>query len=214
MGSGFVTSSRTVGSDWQESPRGLILARRCGCGKGGSARRVSHTACARLPRWSQSNPVRFSSRTLGEQRRLSAVFEYLESQRNFFFELTAPLTGARMGTRSTARESAPADHAGEGSRPLEPLPAHQICCSPVAVPPRRVTSRDPHEACSGGQALPRRSWISPTKVVSGMSALVDAIRRQARHEETTRWDTIGSNWTENPAPPAYSGITCWHTLAA
>src|SRR5256885_14037467 len=91
-------------------------------------------ACARLPRVSQSNPVRiFVTHAWENSDDYLRVFEYLESQRNFFYKNYSTPERRPQGDREALRENlrqqiTPAEavialsrlfEAREGGRPLQ-----------------------------------------------------------------------------------------------
>ena len=123
------------------------------------------------------------------------VFEYLESARNFYYR------------NCSAPERRPVDTSSEGLR--EDLrrqigPAEVVVALSSLYTGHRDTlvfqlnyakaSDKPVVLLPGfGRELPLpKEILSLADERSGWDerALVDAIRRQARHEETTRWDTI------------------------
>ena len=123
------------------------------------------------------------------------VFEYLESARNFYYR------------NCSTPDKPPADSSVEGRR--EDL-RRQINAAEVVVALGSLTAQQgellvfqvnyakasdkPLVLLSGfGRELviPRYiSQLADESVGWDERALVDAIRRQARHEETTRWDTV------------------------
>jgi MTH538 TIR-like domain (DUF1863) len=145
---------------------------------------------------SQSDPVRvFVSHAWEQSDDYQRVFEYLESARNFYYR------------NCSNPEQHPVDKSVEGLR--EELrrqigPAEVV----VALSSLYTTHRDLlifqlHFAKASEKPvvlLPGfgREVVLP-RDVTGLAdlsaawderALVDAIRREARHEDTTRWDTI------------------------
>jgi hypothetical protein len=123
------------------------------------------------------------------------VFEFLESARNFYYR------------NCSTPEKRPADPSTEGQR--EHL-RHQISAAEavVALSSMYPAQRDLlvfqlHYAKASDKpvillpgfgrevALPRDvKSLADCEVRWDERALIDAIRNQARHEETTRWDTI------------------------
>ena len=152
-------------------------------------------ACARLPRVSQSNPVRiFVTHAWENSDDYLRVFEYLESQRNFFYKNYSTPERRPQGDREALRENlrqqiTPAEaviglsslfEAHEGELTFQLLYA-QASHKPVILMKPFGTRKD----------VPKAILDLADEVVEwDERALVDAIRRQARHEETTRWDTI------------------------
>jgi hypothetical protein len=145
---------------------------------------------------SQRDPIRvFVTHCFDESEDYARAFEYLESARNFYYRnCSAP--DARLPTRS-----------GEAMR--EEL-RRQIAIAEVVIAlsglyplHQDMLLFELHFAKAGEKPvvlLPRfgHEPLEP-KVLKGLvdelvpwdeRALVDAVRRQARHEETTRWDSI------------------------
>src|SRR6202035_1880251 len=104
------TSSRTVGTDLAgASPRGPHSSpRRRGLRerRGLPAREFPRKrACARLPRVSQSNPVRiFVTHAWENSDDYLRVFEYLESARNFFYRNYSTPDRRPSGDKEALRE--------------------------------------------------------------------------------------------------------------
>ena len=145
---------------------------------------------------SQSNPIRLVVTHVWEDNDdYFRVFEYLESAKNFFYKNYStpdrPVTGDKEVQREDLR------------RQIAPVEAV------IAVPSLLEAHRDMFtfellfaQASQkpvillkpfGGShmALPKAITDLADEIVDwDERALVDAIRRQARHEETTRWDTI------------------------
>lgn len=123
------------------------------------------------------------------------VFEYLESARNFYYR------------NCSAPEQRPVDTSVEGLREelRRQISAAEvvIACAGLYASHRDVLVFQLHYAKASDKPvvlLPGfgREVVLP-RDVAGLAdetvgwderALIDAIRRQARHEETTRWDTI------------------------
>ncbi len=144
---------------------------------------------------SQANPIRlFVTHVWEENDDYLRVFEYLESAKNFFYR-----------NYSTPDQTPPADKEAQREdlrRQIAPVEAV------VAVPSLLQAHRDMFtfellfaQASDkpvilmkpfGAQVtLPKTITELATEIIDwDERALVDAIRRQARHEETTRWDTI------------------------
>ncbi len=152
-------------------------------------------ACATLPRVSQSNPVRiFVTHAWESSDDYLRVFEYLESQRNFFYRNYSTPDRLPQGDREALRENlrqqmTPAEavialsslfEAHQDQLTFQLLYA-QASHKPVILMKPFGTRRE----------VPKAILDLADEVVEwDERALVDAIRRQARHEETTRWDTI------------------------
>jgi len=122
------------------------------------------------------------------------VFEYLESANNFFYKNCSTPDHMPPGDKEALRESLRRQIA----------PAEVV----IALPGLAQTDRDLlqfqmvfAQACNKPVLLMRNfgSAAPVPKMIAEMASemvewdarsLVDAIKRQARHEETTRWDTI------------------------
>ena len=143
---------------------------------------------------SQANPLRlFVTHAWETSDDYLRVFEYLESARSFFYRnYSAP--ERRPGTGEAERE--------ELRRQIAPVEAviglsslndthrdtlnfelvyAQASNKPVILMKPFGARRDPPKALLD---------LADEVIEWDERALVDAIRRQARHEETTRWDTI------------------------
>jgi hypothetical protein len=144
---------------------------------------------------SQANPVRLYVTHLWEDSDdYLRVFEYLESSRNFFYRNTSKPEERPQGDKEAQKEAFRKQIA-----PVEVI---------IALSSLYETSQDLltfqllyAQACQKPVVLlkPFGSKAPVPKVLSDLAdevvdwderALVDAIKRQARHEDTTRWDTI------------------------
>ncbi|TLZ35935.1 MAG: hypothetical protein E6K24_08050 [Gammaproteobacteria bacterium] len=174
------------------SLQGVILA--SGVGEK-SAKFPCGGACARLPLVSQANPVLiFVTHCWENSDDYLRVFEYLESQRNFFYRNYSTPEQRPQGDKEALRESLRKQIApSEAVIGLSSLfDAHQELLTfqlrfaqashkPVVLMKPFGVRKD----------VPKALRDLANEVVDwDERALVDAIRRQARHEETTRWDTI------------------------
>lgn len=145
---------------------------------------------------SQENPIRlFIAHLYAVDDDYLRVFEYLESQVNFFYKnLSTPDQLPQQRDRESLKE---------GLR-------QQMADAEAVVLPAGLYARDP--VLTEFQAIYAKSWDKPVillepfgtgepipgklleladEVVQWNSReMTAAIRRQARHEETTRWDTI------------------------
>jgi hypothetical protein len=144
---------------------------------------------------SQDNPIRLFVTHLWEAGDdYLRVFEYLESSRNFFYKNLGAPERRPPGDREAQKQELRA----------------QIAPAEVVVALAGLFERD--QDLLTFQLLYARSGQKPVvllapfgsaravpKVLKDLAdeivdwderALVDAIRRQARHEDTTRWDTI------------------------
>lgn len=145
---------------------------------------------------SQSNPIKlFVCHVWEEDEDYFRVFEYLESDSNFYYHnYSTPDRRPASGDKEVLREDlrkqiAPAEvvlvpsslaakHAG---MLLFELHYAKACDKPVIV----------LETYGVKHPIPKPVRDLADEVIDwDKRSLIDAIRRQARHEETTRWDTI------------------------
>jgi len=144
---------------------------------------------------SQSNPISLFVTHLWETSDdYLRVFEYLESSRNFFYRNLSTLERRPVGDKEALKEDlrrqiAPAEAIVALSGIYEASPDlvvfqamyAQACNKPVIL----------MKFFGGLKPAPKALTDLATEVVDwDERALVDAVRRQARHEDTTRWDTI------------------------
>ena len=144
---------------------------------------------------SQANPIRlFVTHLWEDSDDYLRVFEYLESARNFFYRNTS-----RPESRPTGDKEAQKEGLRQQISPVEVV---------IALSSLYQTSQDLltfqllyAQASQKPVVLmkPFGSQAPVPKVLADLAdevvdwderALVDAIKRQARHEDTTRWDTI------------------------
>jgi hypothetical protein len=144
---------------------------------------------------SQANPVRlFVTHAWHTSDDYLRVFEYLESARNFFYRNYSTPDKPPAAEREVEREDL--------RRQIAPVEAV------IALPSLYATHKDLLSfqllyAQASNKAVvlmkPFGSQLELPKDILELAsevvdwderALVDAIRREARHEETTRWDTI------------------------
>jgi hypothetical protein len=144
---------------------------------------------------SQANPIRlFVTHAWETSDDYLRVFEYLESARNFFYRnYSAP------DRRPSSDKEAQREELRKQITPVEAVVAlsslydtekdlltfellyAQASHRPVILLKPFGVRRDPPKAILD---------LANEVVEWDERALVDAIRREARHEETTRWDTI------------------------
>ena len=145
---------------------------------------------------SEKNPIRvFVTHTFAEDADYRRVFEYLESSPNFFYVNCSNI------------ESVPA---GGGKEALKDELRTQIKMAEVVIVPSTMYTTQREwvayqmdvaqanelpivvlEPFGGLQDMPKDvASRGDEQVTWNERLLVDAIRRQARHEETTRWETI------------------------
>lgn len=144
----------------------------------------------------EKNPIRlFVTHLYAPDETYFRVFEYLESQPNFFYtNLAAPEKPPRSKEKEAIREDLRRQMAdAEVVVLLSSLHARdpvlieyqglyaQSCDKPVIV----------MEPFGTTEAVPAKLREMADEVVPWNGReMADAIRRQARHEDTTRWDTI------------------------
>jgi hypothetical protein len=156
---------------------------------------LSRRMCETSGPMSQANPLRlFVTHVWEEDDDYLRVFEYLESARNFFYRNSSNRENRPVGDKETLKE--------ELRRQITPAEAV------IAL----ASLYDRHQDMLTFQLLYAQANNKPVilmKPFGGLKpvakplvehaseivdwderALVDAIRRQARHEDTTRWDTI------------------------
>jgi hypothetical protein len=145
---------------------------------------------------SQENPIRlFVSHLYAPDDEYFRVFEYLESAVNFFYtNLSAPDKPPRRFDKESIKEGLRTEMAdAEVILILTTLHARdplliefQALYAQASEKPIIVM-----EPFGTGETVPAKLRDVADEVVSwNTREMADAIRRQARHEETTRWDTI------------------------
>ena len=145
---------------------------------------------------SEQNPIRvFVTHTFSEHPDYFRVFEYLESSPNFFYSNCSdpeaiPATGGKEAAKAVLREQIAASEAvilvssmyTENhdwiAYQMDVADANELPI--VALEPFGGTGNVPEEV--KGRAAEVVPWNE--------RMIVDAVKRQARHEETTRWDVI------------------------
>jgi hypothetical protein len=145
---------------------------------------------------SQANPLRlFVTHAWDNSDDYLRVFEYLESARNFFYKnYSTPDKRPSSTDREVLREDL--------RRQITPAEAVIALSSLHTMHQDLLTFQLLYAQANhkpvvllkpfGGAAEAPKAILDLADEVVGWDerALVDAIRRQARHEETTRWDTI------------------------
>lgn len=143
----------------------------------------------------QANPIRLFVTHLWEASDdYLRVFEYLESARNFFYQNFSSPEQRPVGDKEALKEDlrrqiAPAEAVIGLSSLFDrdrdlctfQLLYAQACQKPVILLKRFGESRPVPKALTD---------LADEIIEWDERALVDAVRRQARHEETTRWDVI------------------------
>jgi hypothetical protein len=145
---------------------------------------------------SQANPVRlFVTHVWEDSDDYLRVFEYLESSRNFFYRNYStpdarPEGGDKEALKEDLRRQMASVEAVIGLSSLfathQDLFTFQLLYAQASQKP--VILMKPF---GSRKDVPKQILDLADEVVDwDERALVDAIRRQARHEDTTRWDTI------------------------
>ena len=145
---------------------------------------------------SQSNPIRlFVSHLYAPDDEYLRVFEYLESAVNFFYtNLAAPDKPPRRLDRESLKEDL---RQQMNNAEVVMLLASLYSRDPVLIEFQGLYAKSCDkpvivmEPFGAGQTVPAKLREFADEVVPWNGReMADAIRRQARHEETTRWDTI------------------------
>jgi hypothetical protein len=144
---------------------------------------------------SQANPVRlFVTHAWENSDDYLRVFEYVESARNFFYRNYSTPDRRPAGDNEAQREDL--------RRQIAPVEAVIALSSLFDTHKDLLTfellyAQANHKPVillkpfGSGKDAPKAILDLANEIVNwDERALVDAIRRQARHEETTRWDTI------------------------
>jgi hypothetical protein len=144
---------------------------------------------------SQANPVRlFVTHVWEDSDDYLRVFEYLESARNFFYRNYSTPDRRPDGDKEAMREDL--------RRQIAPVEAVVALSSLFETHQDLFTFQLLYAQASQKPVVLMKPFGSRKDVPKAIldladeivdwdeRALVDAIRRQARHEDTTRWDTI------------------------
>jgi hypothetical protein len=145
---------------------------------------------------SQRDPIRvFVTHAWEDSDDYVRVFEYLESARNFYYRsLSTPDLAPSVGTQDGMRENL----------------RRQMAAAEVVIALASLNSSHPdlllfqlNFAKASDKPVVMLQYFGREQAVPGTfkglvdeivpwdeRALVDSVRRQARHEDTTRWDTI------------------------
>jgi hypothetical protein len=145
---------------------------------------------------SEKNPIRvFVTHTFTEHPDYLRVFEYLESSANFFYQncsnhTNMPSSGGKAAVKDELRNQIASSEVvlmvstmyGENrdwiAYQMDVADANELPL--IALEPFGGSSNIPEEI--RGRAAEVVPWNE--------RSMIDAIKRQARHEETTRWDVI------------------------
>ena len=144
---------------------------------------------------SQANPVRiFVTHAWENSDDYLRVFEYLESARNFFYRNYSAPEQRPQGDKEALRESL--------RKQIAPVEAVLALASLYDTQPDLMTFELLFAQASHKPVILLRHFGArrePPKAIADLAneviewderALVDALKRQARHEDTNRWDTI------------------------
>jgi hypothetical protein len=144
---------------------------------------------------SQANPIRLFVTHLWEPADdYLRVFEYLESSRNFFYKNFGAPDRRPPGDREAQKQELRAQ--------ISPVEVVVALASLYAQDQDLLTFQLLYTQASQKPVVLLKPFGTGTEVPKALldladevvdwdeRALVDAIRRQGRHEDTTRWDTI------------------------
>jgi hypothetical protein len=143
----------------------------------------------------QKNPIRlFVAHAWLADEDYYRIFEYIESTPNFFYTNTSTPDQRPSGDRETLREAL-RKQIGDAEVVLVPASLYrrnmdwiefQMHCAKAFDKPIIVL-----EPFGGAETIaPAVQELADDVIPWDQRQLVDAIKRQARHEETTRFDTI------------------------
>ncbi|HEX5651039.1 MAG TPA: TIR domain-containing protein [Steroidobacteraceae bacterium] len=143
----------------------------------------------------QKNPIRlFVAHAWLADEDYYRIFEYIESTPNFFYTNTSTPDQRPSGDRETLREAL-RKQIGDAEVVLVPASLYrrnmdwiefQMHCAKAYDKPIIVL-----EPFGGAETIaPAVQELADDVIPWDQRQLVDAIKRQARHEETTRFDTI------------------------
>jgi hypothetical protein len=144
---------------------------------------------------SQQNPVKlFVGHAWEADDDYCRVFEFLEGARNFYYVNYAAPERRPSGDKEAQRE--------ELRRQIAPVECVILLASHHHRAPDLIEFQANYAKAADKPVIVVTSFGAATAIAKGMQSLadevvewnerelVDTIRRQARHEETTRWDTI------------------------
>jgi hypothetical protein len=144
---------------------------------------------------SQAHPIRlFVTHVWETSEDYLRVFEYLESANNFFYRNSSTPERMPSGDKEALREDlrrqiAPCEAVialSDAYEKHQDLLTFQLLYAQASHKPVVLMKRFGNAA-----AVPKPLADLANEVVDwDERALVDAVRRQARHEDTARWDTI------------------------
>jgi hypothetical protein len=128
---------------------------------------------------SSANPIRlFVTHAWVENDDYTRVFEYLEASGTFYYKNTSQPQAKRPIDKESQREDL--------RRQIAPCEVVVVVPGVYLASPELVLFQ-----MNSVEPLPK-AILDLADEVSGWNerSLIDALRRQARHQETTRWDTI------------------------
>jgi hypothetical protein len=144
---------------------------------------------------SRANPIRlFVSHSWDENEDYNRVFEYLEASGTFYYKNTSQPQAKRPLDRESQREDL--------RRQIAPCEVVVIVASVYKSSPELVAFQMNFakaadrpivamENFGSTEALPKAIKDLADEICGWNERdLIDALRRQGRHEDTTRWDTI------------------------
>lgn len=145
---------------------------------------------------SESNPIRlYVSHLYAPDEAYFRVFEYLESSPNFFYvNLATPDRPPRSKERESLKEDLRRQiNESEVVVLLSSMYANDAALIEFQALYAKASDKPliVMEAFGTGQPVPAKlRELADAVVPWNGREMADAIRRQARHEDTTRWDTI------------------------
>jgi hypothetical protein len=144
---------------------------------------------------SPSNPIRlFVTHAWADNEDYTRVFEYLEASGNFYYKNTSQPQAKRPIDKESQREDL--------RRQIAPCEVVVVVPGAYFIAPELVLFQMTFAKAADRPIVAMENFGSSTplpKAIAEMADevsawnernLIDALRRQARHQETTRWDTI------------------------
>ncbi len=144
---------------------------------------------------SPSNPIRlFVTHAWADNEDYTRVFEYLEASGNFYYKNTSQPQAKRPIDKESQRE--------ELRRQIAPCEVVVVVPGAYVIAPELVLFEMTFAKAADRPIVAMENFGSSVplpKAIADMADevsswnernLIDALRRQARHQETTRWDTI------------------------
>ncbi len=141
------------------------------------------------------NPIRlFVTHAWVENDDYARVFEYLEASGNFYYLNTSQPQSKRPIDKESQREDL--------RRQIAPSEVVIVLPAVYAIAPDLVLFQMTFAKAADRPIVAMENFVSTEPLAKAITdladevsawnerALIDALRRQARHQETTRWDTI------------------------